>query len=393
MSYEEDISMDSLWEAANTRNWTRLEDLLNRQDAFDVIATEDEDDDRDLLFCLCKYSAPLSILKSVYFIYEQLALQTNYRELLQWASNGGGSDSVFGFLLDVAPFAASDSYNRRGGEKQASILHRAIWCKRNPFVIRKILDHFPNLVHSQHPFNYGETPFQLCFRRWEDRLWEIRDMHQSNFKFVPHHDKSYRVVTKLKEILLLLLQAVFRSDNIGGKFYKERIKSNCHHIQHHKRREWLPLHKALQYENMPSIFVLLIVELMPRENMKQDMAGNLPLHIAVSKTNWESEVLIGCILQQHPSAATVSNNENKLPLTLYIENGKGGGHGGDNLKKLVQAAPDTISTPDSTTFLYPFMLALQCEKAPVTVANELLKMDPSLVKGAIPEKPENFEHL
>lgn len=366
---EEDVSSGALWEALNLRNWARMDDLLKMPDVFDLVecrrnsrCNHNPEPNNDILFYICKCSAPLHILQSVHFIYQQLALTTNFRALLQWASNGGGSDVVYGFLLDEAPYAL------RGHEQTA--LHRAIACKRNPSIIKKILNCYPHVVQSLYPIDFGETPLELFFRLWENRLDEIREMYQDNFKYVPLHGKDYRVIHKIKEILLILLKAFVRSN------------SRSYHRPFSFSRNWLPLHEAIRFKNIPSVFILLLVELMPEESAKQDDLGNFPLHVAVSHNSWESEYVIGCILWQYPAAATIPNKNRRLPLALYIESGKG--QFSDNLHELIQAAPDTISIPDTTTLLYPFMLALQCEKAHISVANDLLKMDPSLVKSAIP---------
>lgn len=73
----------------------------------------------------------------------------------------------------------------------------------------------------------------------------------------------------------------------------------------------------------------------------------------------------------------ITNEDMKLPLALFIESGKGQYSG--NIQRLIQAAPDSISELDRKTLLYPFMLALCSERSSISVANDLLRMDPSLV--------------
>jgi len=367
--------MDVLWSAINQANWVRVEGLLNSSDIFGLHEYREgtnrhpesfNDGNGDILSALCMRNAPLNIIRSTHFIYGQLAMEADYRSLLRWAYNGGGSDHVYGFLLDVAP-------HTKVNDREAPI-HKAILKKRNPFIIKKILMLYPNAVNSRYPDEYGETPCEIFFRLWEDRLEEIRERNKGNFANVLSYHKDYKILLKVKEILILLLKA---------SLSRER---NMHYRKFRKQKSWLPLHEAIRYKETPCIFVVLLVELIPDENKKIDASGNYPLHLAVSHNGWHSEYLTECILRQYPRAARMTNKDSKLPLALFIESGKG--KNTNNIKNLVHAAPDSISKVDTSTLLYPFMLALCSDRAPISVANELLKMDPSLVQGGVPVSEE-----
>ena len=373
---EEEISPNALWIALSRRDWELIDQLFERADVFDLMDDEYNTLPNyfDFLFLACQKNAPLHILQSIHCIYEQLAKTTDFRTLLKWASNGGGSDIVYGFLLDVAPYIHERNIVERKRMNSSSSSHghiflqKALLCKRNPYIIKKILCRFPCCIYHAKTNQYGdgETPLELFFHIWEDRLQDIHQKYQHQFQSIPTYDKDFSVIHKVKEILLLLLKANYF--NYGKHNTNVQLS--------------LPIHKALRYGGIPTIFLLLLIELMPEECKKQDAEGNFPLHIAVSSFHCGSGYVIPFILRQYPEAASKHNRKNRLPLALYTENVKGKYN--DNLQDLVKAAPYALSTIDTSTSLYPYLIALTNDQASISVAIDLLMMDPSIIQYGIP---------
>lgn len=90
--------------------------------------------------------------------------------------------------------------------------------------------------------------------------------------------------------------------------------------------------------------------------------------------------VIDILLEAKPEAASIPDNQGRLPLHLAISSGKTWSQG---VKAILKANPDTLTSPDPTTGLQPFLQAASSSNPDLGTILELLKKDPSMAKEAI----------
>lgn len=101
--------------------------------------------------------------------------------------------------------------------------------------------------------------------------------------------------------------------------------------------------------------------------------------------------VIDMLVGLEPRAARIHDSEGGLPFTRAIESGKVWNEG---LRSLLWAAPQALSTRDTKTKMYPFMIAAVEHNATETTVYELIRLLPELVAIGIPaddfqQKPIN----
>jgi ankyrin repeat protein len=141
--------------------------------------------------------------------------------------------------------------------------------------------------------------------------------------------------------------------------------------------------------NCPRCVVRIAMVLFPEELLRRDEQNRLPIHIAAvapvyavndlrgegftiedafidddpdaarpkrkkSQSKYKEPSVIDILLSGEPMAARERDHNGQLPLHVAIMRGKTLDEG---VQALVEAYPDALTTPDSQTNLYPFMLA------------------------------------
>ena len=176
-------------------------------------------------------------------------------------------------------------------------------------------------------------------------------------------------------------------------------------------KDWNIIHKISKSGGAngcwcPSIVLWLALKMFPYQTKWKDERGDLPLHILLKnaplKILWLTKrslirkvstdiysSAIRMLLQAYPRASFVKDSSGRLPLHLAIQNGIAWC---DGIELLLEKHPDSISSIDPVTKLYPFMLAASLIDRKRDSYNEsidsifrLLQANPSLVGIGIKE--------
>ena len=91
--------------------------------------------------------------------------------------------------------------------------------------------------------------------------------------------------------------------------------------------------------------------------------------------------VIDILVSLNPRAASIPDSEGRLPFARAVESGKLWDEG---LRSLLWAAPQALSTRDTKTGMYPFMIAAVEHNASETTIYELIRLLPELVSIGIP---------
>ncbi len=136
----------------------------------------------------------------------------------------------------------------------------------------------------------------------------------------------------------------------------------------------------------PSVVLDFALVMQRKDLYKQDLKGNLPLHVALSssscspdesrKRDNNEKSLIEKLIDAHPLAAKVANYEGDLPLHLAIRARR---EFRDILKAL-EAFPGAVAVMDCKSRLYPFMSAAEGDYFSLDVAFLILCMCPELCR-------------
>mmetsp|Transcript_26511 Transcript_26511/g.41126 ORF Transcript_26511/g.41126 Transcript_26511/m.41126 type:complete len:366 (+) Transcript_26511:210-1307(+) len=120
-----------------------------------------------------------------------------------------------------------------------------------------------------------------------------------------------------------------------------------------------------------------------------DENNDLPLHVAARSVNnfISFAYIVGVLIDDFPEAVSVKDKEGKYSLHLAIESGKFWECGG--LSAIVGVSPELLMLRDSSSRLYPFMLA-GCVGAPsLNTIFELLRTNPSSLQSSYMSSFEN----
>ena len=164
-------------------------------------------------------------------------------------------DEITSMILDHFPSAASVQ-NKHGGLP----LHTAIHYDSSSFIIHELLLAHPKSIHVKN--NHNNTPLQR-FINTERYIFPPPIITPDSFPLCGgDHEEICKVLT-------LLLQ-----------YHVQTSKSDCNP---EIRSSFLILHVSL-HVNVPIQFVHLVLSKYPEEICKEDMDGNMPIHIAASIT-------------------------------------------------------------------------------------------------------------
>mmetsp|Transcript_68733 Transcript_68733/g.102170 ORF Transcript_68733/g.102170 Transcript_68733/m.102170 type:complete len:559 (-) Transcript_68733:99-1775(-) len=180
-----------------------------------------------------------------------------------------------------------------------------------------------------------------------------------------------------------------------------------------------PLHAAAYLGCQPNVLWHLNESSGRIAIKEEDECRQTPLSVAASSsfvTKKREKGVIRMLLSLFPEAASIPNEEGRLPLHLALESGKklyssfvfttknesieedsndgstsSFGHDDDDdsgyaIEKIIQASPQALQTRDITTFLYPFMTAAVLP-GDLTTTYLLLRSAPILASGLADDPP------
>jgi ankyrin repeat protein len=223
---------------------------------------------------------------------------------------------------------------------------------------------------------------------------------------------------------VLLLEAMHNVANQGTRARGRRndiVATAYAQLKEEEEREdapppFRPLHSACSLD-CPRCVVRFAMVLHSQELLTRNEDGQLPIHIAATtpifaahdlrgdsytfedairdpsrssckkkKDTYREQSVIDILLVGCPEAARERDRHGQLPLHVSIMRGKTLDEG---VLGLMQAYPDALTTPDTQTNLYPFMLAASVgrRRGDVTTIYELVRSAPELVQLALMEKP------
>lgn len=92
--------------------------------------------------------------------------------------------------------------------------------------------------------------------------------------------------------------------------------------------------------------------------------------------------VIDILVSLNPRAAKIPDSDGRLPFARAVESRKSWDEG---LRSLLWAAPEALSTRDTKTGMYPFMIAAVEHNASETTVYELIRLLPELISIGIPQ--------
>lgn len=281
-----------------------------------------------------------------------------------------GSSEIVRLLVDTYRDAASAQ-----DKKGRTPLHVACSACPPPSVgtIEALINADPEVINI--PDSLGQTPLSLLCARHDSRLNMALDMINRGLS-------SAEIVNDILGAfwrqLCLLLKANVRKCFSSGD-------------------EWRLLHALTTIPDCPRVLFQLAMKLYP-EQVEESLNGSLPLHYAAEcPTSLIDDIhqdgyYVCSLLLLFPKASKVPNLAGQLPLHIAVASGKSWD---GVVEKLFSLFPSALMMKDGKSCLYPFMVAalpkpdhclrkLEVDLADVscqqlTSTYELLIADPTLV--------------
>jgi ankyrin repeat protein len=269
---------------------------------------------------------------------ELLLLDKNKQTILHHACLFRAPADVIEMILYAAPGLAGIQI-----EDGEVALHWAIRLSAPNEVFRMLLK--ANPASGLHATDRdGNSPLSL--------LWDRHRVDILEALWLVDRDTLKRL-SSWKRLMFLLQSSQTTSRNL------EPFNSSCDDDEDESRSSisCRPLHAAARIPCPPGLFGLLL-EVYCDSLGDKDEQGRLPLHIASadSLTNRSHDVQtkISMLLSAYPEAAQVPDGNDQLPIHTALGAGVAWDEG---IHALFALQPKLISTRDSYTRLYPFMLA------------------------------------
>lgn len=152
---------------------------------------------------------------------------------------------------------------------------------------------------------------------------------------------------------------------------------------------WYVVHAVASLPHCPLVLLELAVLMQHHELEIRNADGNLPLHLAVAQSRFDTgeddddydsddesvrTTQIRILLKHYPIAASLTDSRGRLPLHVAVCSGQPW----TSLKALIQAYPSAVSERDERG-LYPFQVAAVEDVAGITEVYELLLTAPHLL--------------
>ena len=397
---------DALYLALLTQDWKQARMLLSNNDS-DYAADLVKNQRYNMLYAACTYNdnhhnpVPMDIIMTIHRISPKQILYRdgNGRTILH-ISCYRSHHRVVQFLLLHAPQSATlpDRYGKLP-------LHLALRYSNTYsgggllLIVEYLLDIYPKALFMKD--QKRKTPLDYFVQRWNKLLQRVYRKY-TYFHIVPSNDLDYEDLHTIKSIFSLILKAEKRHSFIPHSNLPFSSKTNL-----------IPLNKAFLSKTIPSLSMFLLLDLIPfSEFEKKDSCGNTLLHIALSTFPYKIKdndssimyLIVKSLLEKNSSVTIERNDSGQLPLALAIQHG----FSWNIIHTIIKAAPITISLiVDTKERLFPFMMAavphvlsrrflsslppFSSDSDDDLVYNDslsiiysLLRLDPSLVKSAIP---------
>jgi ankyrin repeat protein len=311
---------------------------------------------------------------------------------------GAASEEVQEYLIDCFPRAAGRV--DRDGETP---LHLAVVSGASLSLLCKLVKTNPYVVMQ--PNFSNRTPFDNLKRSYKNAN-SLQDIEASPLEMLDDYRKALmflRVSAWCRGVFLCCDYSGEGSDipevlgPPNAPLFLVPVPQNyrCH-----------PLHAA-SWINCPRELVKTLAKFSSDHCLVRDSFGNTPLCLAASASIYEDKEELGfndeaydqslllnrnegdevqqplsvmnSILSANPHAASIPNSFGRYPLSLALEYGKTF----EEVAPLIKAYPQALETKDSTTNLYPFMIAATAPSpnllSQINTVYELLRMQPDLV--------------
>lgn len=295
------------------------------------------------LHLTCLYQAPVDVVRKVLDAHPSAIVATDTE---------GWTPLHVAFLYGVHD-KASLLLIRRGGAVAAAMqsflvgspLHVACRHRVSTRVLRELIKTNPAMVRVAN--KSGAKPAKILWMEFAKDPANERIVQELGTKSSRIDASDPNIVSFVKRIQLLLNAAT------GRDIMDSTLSISIHEMM------------ALQSKLGLSLVIPLAVQLCSKQLSAIDNNGNLPLHIAASTpVSWNepkyvlfrNEIdTIDVLVQHHPSAARIANGDGRLPLHLSLEQGKRTWNSG--VGSLIKAAPQSVTTRDVKTHMYPVQLA------------------------------------
>jgi ankyrin repeat protein len=253
------------------------------------------------------------------------------------------------------------------GEYIGSPLHLACRHGASTTILKALLQANPNMAYQEN--ETGTKPANLLwhqFRKQTGSDYDIDDLQEEHV-----HDLLHRMGW--------ILDAAR-----GRQFHHEHQERNS---SDYEQPSAVSLHDVIDLHSELRHFISIMIRLYPEQCRRRDAQGNLPLHVAASvqprqevsaslasfrQVNMNNIDPLDQLLHAYPLAANLPDGMGRLPLHLAVSSSRTWKTG---IASLVQASPQSLTTRNVVTHLYPAQEAAQ----DVETSYELLKAWPPLV--------------
>ena len=250
-------------------------------------------------------------------------------------------------------------------------------------IIRALLEADTNSISISNMC--GTSPLFMRWYAWEKLQKDTGNTGTSISFHVDDLTKSSTLNGALRrcweDMMYLLKAASFHQDintkkrEVANKVSKEQINRPFEDMN---LWQLFMLHSSIK-NGAPIDFIKLVMKMHPEQVERPDWGGNTPLHIAAGTEPFtrceEYAKLINELVEAFPQAAAKLNTLNRFPLNILLENGATWDNG---VESVFRAAPDVVSTRDSSSRMFPFMVSASSKSNCDTVYT-LLRSNPSTI--------------
>jgi len=304
------------------------------------------------LHLACSKKPPLEAVVALLREFKQAAMMqtTTGMTPLHYACFCGASSQVIKLLIETCTKSVSirDKYGR-------TPLHCACCGQNTSFqIFNQLLETNPSFCCSSD--SSGRTPLSLILDDYADAIEEQFKSNKVSQEQLKQLDQLWQCVT------LFLKTAHYGS--VGNIPDEDKF---------------LLIHTCVNVSSCPQRFFFLAVNLCPEQLIEIDPDGNLPLHVAASRPDFNSQsccAVIEILLQKYPFAACVRSSNGSLPLQLAVKSCTN--WLGDSFVKILEAHPEAIATLDIDFKYFPQILALAGSFCNLEVMFLILQSRPDL---------------
>jgi hypothetical protein len=274
--------------------------------------------------------------------------------------------------------------NSQPQEKGSISLHRALCtntalyfcCQLNssPIIIEALLRKWPKDIYASRGWT-KETPVDVFFGV-DKNLRREKQEHSASFSYQRIKLSSETIIVSERDTIKLLTTAymllfvlsngsLLSHINYANIYLSINHKSTSRETQENAEETFLVLHASLEERRCPILFSHLYLKKHPEQAWKRDKNGNIPLELAVANNkiycsdDGEINSFLNSLFELCPKGASFPDDKHsRLPLAKCAAMGMEVAEN-DNQPPttiILKSAPRSLSTPDITTHMLPFML-------------------------------------